>query len=633
MTFGSSPYSWNQANLFPVYWVHRGLGIDKVKEKNAYSSKRFNRAEISSKYLNDVYFNLKPNAWESSIKITYEAKSAPGGESFLYANVFDVGNPKVIFRTHQKNPVIATGWEAKELIIENHAPIEKINFGLMTTKAGSAFRNVQLYYLNKEREWIPYELPAFTSRAWMTNQPNVAIERNDKTFKFLENSVFGTKPSTITWNPYTVLSLSGDLTVTVPSVVYSNETETLPIADSVALNGLQAHLKPENFNTNIAIANVIMSWNIFKHFYPYQDVVKVDWDKLLERSLKDAFDDQDEYDNYRTLARFSSAFDDGHASVFYPGLNEKRKYAPGIALRYTREQLLVKNTLPEVAGIQKGDVITKINGVPTQDYVNDLQQYISGSKQYKNWLSPAFILRGTKDSPLVFTLQNGTDVQLKRTIEYTPNIDFYTKDDVTKAKAIDADTYYVNMDKLSEKEMEHEIPKIRKYKNLIIDLRGYPRTDQSHRLLNYMLPQEDSTQWLCGKEILLPDFGYFTEQCHGHGLRRFISDHPLKTKNILLVDERSVSNAEMFAQVVKHYQLATIIGRLTAGANGNRNDIYLLNGLQIGFTGLKVTNPDGSRFHAIGVIPDIILAETAADMRQGKDVYIEKALEVLKKSF
>lgn len=85
----------------------------------------------------------------------------------------------------------------------------------------------------------------------------------------------------------------------------------------------------------------------------------------------------------------------------------------------------------------------------------------------------------------------------------------------------------------------------------------------------------------------------------------------------------------MFSQVVKHYKLATIIGSTTAGANGNRNDIDLLNDFQISFTGLKVTNPDGSRFHAVGVLPDIIVNETSEDLRNGKDIYMEKALKFL----
>lgn len=46
---------------------------------------------------------------------------------------------------------------------------------------------------------------------------------------------------------------------------------------------------------------------------------------------------------------------------------------------------------------------------------------------------------------------------------------------------------------------------------------------------------------------------------------------------------------------------------------------------------MKVINPDGSQFHDIGVIPDITADDTAEYIKNGKDIYIEKALEILDK--
>ena len=629
ISFEGKEYQWNQNNLVPVFWIHRGLGIDAKKKSNAYKSKRFNRGESEKKQLNYLFININPNKIYSDIKITYEAKSDNGGESYVYANLFNKGNQKANFKTHQRNPVTFEDWEIKELILENNLPVERINFGLMCTQPGSEFRNVKLWYRDENKNWISYNLPKFTDEDWKVNNPNVIVERNDAEVKFIDDSVNGINPCDVTWDRFVKLDLANNLQIVIPTVVYSNKENTLPATTKNALSGIQYNLKPQTFNRNVALANVIISWNIFKHFYPYQDVVKLDWNAILEKALKDAYDDKNEYDNYLTLSIFTSNFDDGHMSVFYRDLPEKRRFAPGIALRYINHQLMVKNTIGEIEGINKGDIITKINNIESKKYIDSLQQYISGSKQYKNWIASNTLLRGTQNSNVTLELNNGKIVTLKRDLEYFPNSDFYSRDDVTKSKEINADTYYVNMDKLSAKEMEAEIPNIRKHKNLIIDLRGYPRTDQSHVLLNYLLPKEDSTKWLCGREIYLPDFKYYKEECFGHRLRSFISDDPLKTNNVLLVDERSVSNAEMFSQVIKHYKLATIIGRTTAGANGNRNDIDLLNDFQISFTGLKVTNPDGSRFHAVGVLPDIIVNETSEDLRNGKDIYMEKALKFL----
>jgi C-terminal processing protease CtpA/Prc len=624
-------YTWDTKDLFPVFWKHSGLGIDQFisNKKSMYKSSRFNRDTITNSDYNNVNLNISPENISNNLKITYEAKSNRGGIAFVYVRVLNPENKNAIFKTHQGEPVVSNFWEKKELLIENNRPVEKITIGLASSKSGVEFRNVKLWHKDDGNEWRQIELPLFSSNQWKPNKSDTKIEKSDTLLKFTEANDIS--PYDITWDKQVKIDLSEDFSVTIPIVVYSDKNHTLPMADAKKLEQLQSHLKPENFNRNIALANVIISWNILKHFHPYRDVVKVNWDDVLEKSLKNAYVDKEEYDNSLTLSRLLSNFDDGHMAVNYKGLADKRKYAPGIALRYLDNKLIVKNVFPDIKDIKKGDVIVKINNIETQKYIDSLQQYYSGSRQNKNWLSTLNIARGEKDSKLKLNLSNGKEVTLTRNIESIKNLDFYNRDDVAKSKEINSDTYYVNMDKLSDDEMESEIPTIRKYKNLIIDLRGYPTTDQQHRLLNYLLPIQDSTKWFCHREIYLPDFKYYKEYCSGHGLRKFISDNPLKTNNVLLVDERSISNAEMFSQIVKHYKLATIIGRPTAGANGNINRINLLNSFMIVFTGLNVTNPDGSRFHAIGVIPDILVNETQEDIKKGKDVFVEKALEFFKK--
>jgi len=620
ISFDSSQYKWRESGLYPVFWIHNGLGIDSKAKANFYHSARFNR---EGKY-KSLYIKLEPKDIKNSIKVTYEAKNEGEGESFAYIKVYNVESKKENFKTHEIEPVTSSNeWVKKELYVDNNSPIERIEIGLAVPLSGTEYRDVKLWYQNDRKDWISYDLPSFSSKEWTTTIPNNLIERYDTDIKFKGST--NLKAYDINWDKYVTLNLSDKLNVTIPTVVYSNQNGTIPVADKKLLAQLQSQLKSENFNQNIALANVIISWNILKHFFPYREEIKVDWDGILEASLKDAYNDMTEYDNYLTLNRFLANFKDGHMFVFYKGLMNKINYTPGVALRYRNDELIVKDVMPDVEGIHKGDVVTTINGIAAKKYMDSLQQYISGSKQHNEWVSVGWLLRGEQNSALKFGLKGGKEVTLLRD-KAANNEDFYFKDDVTKAKEINPETYYVNMDKLSADEMQAEIPNIREHKNLIIDLRGYPK-DGSHTLLNYLLPIKDSTKWLCRKEIYLPDFKYYKETCNGHRLRTFISDNPLKTNNVLLVDERSQSNAEMFSQIVKYYKLATIIGRPTSGANGTVNIINLLDGFSIRFTGSKVTNPDGTRFHAVGVIPDIWVNETAEDIKNGKDAYIEKALE------
>ncbi|WDF48165.1 hypothetical protein PQ459_06730 [Chryseobacterium sp. KACC 21268] len=464
VTFNEKKYVWNDKNLVPVFWIHQGLGIDVVKEKSIYSSKRSNRAESSRKIFNFVSLTMNPEKIDSQIKITYEAKSTNDTESFVYTNVYNAGNEKPNFKTHQHEPVTSNNWEKKELLIDNDKSVSKINIGLMSSKGGSEFQNLKLLYLNDKNEWISYNLPGFTDVNWKANKPTNQTERSDSVLKIVNKSNANADSHTIDWDKYLTINLSNNFNLNVPTVVYSDEKSTLPISDKLKFDELKSQLKSGKFNRNIALANVIISWNIFKHFYPYQDVVKTDWDKVLEEALKDAYDDQNEDDNYLTLKKFTSNFDDGHMSVFNKSVNDKNKFAPGIALRFLNNELIVKSVALGIVGVEKGDIITKINGTETQKVIADLQQYISGSKQYRNWLAPQSLLRAAENSTITLTLKNNKEIIVKRDREYSQNFDFYTREDVTKSKEINPETYYVNMDKLSAEEMEAEIPTIRKYK-------------------------------------------------------------------------------------------------------------------------------------------------------------------------
>ena len=328
VSFDGKNFTWNQDGLFPVFWIHNGLGIDNNKLRKDYFSKRYNREKSLKKEYNYFYLNIIPKSISSTIKIVYEAKSNEGGESFAYANIFNSGVEKPNFKTHQYNPIISEEWEKKELVIDNSLPVSRVNIGFMTTEQGSEFRNIQLFYQNEGKEWVLYKLPPFQNEDWKVNKPSTQIERNIKRVRFTENkeaiSSNGINPYSITWNKYEKIELSDGLNVIIPTVVYSDKKSTLPISEKNSIKEIQSYLKFQPFNRNVAIANVVISWNILKHFYPYQDVIKVNWDEILEKALIDAYDDKNEYDNYLTLSRFGSHFDDGHLSFYYKGLNDKR---------------------------------------------------------------------------------------------------------------------------------------------------------------------------------------------------------------------------------------------------------------------------------------------------------------------
>jgi C-terminal processing protease CtpA/Prc len=96
---------------------------------------------------------------------------------------------------------------------------------------------------------------------------------------------------------------------------------------------------------------------------------------------------------------------------------------------------------------------------------------------------------------------------------------------------------------------------------------------------------------------------------------------------VLLTGPRAVSAAENFMQmVVGAPRLSAVVGRESAGTNGSMTALTLPGGFGFSFTGMEVRNPDGSRFHGVGIRPDIEVPVDARDLANGIDRDLLRAM-------
>ncbi len=102
-------------------------------------------------------------------------------------------------------------------------------------------------------------------------------------------------------------------------------------------------------------------------------------------------------------------------------------------------------------------------------------------------------------------------------------------------------------------------------------------------------------------------------------------------KLIFIINGQAISYAESFMGYIEGYKLATIIGQPTAGTNGNINPFSLPGGYKTSWTGMKVLKHDGSQHHGIGILPNIYVERTIQGIKDGRDEFMEKALEIAKK--
>ena len=126
----------------------------------------------------------------------------------------------------------------------------------------------------------------------------------------------------------------------------------------------------------------------------------------------------------------------------------------------------------------------------------------------------------------------------------------------------------------------------------------------------------------------------------GDGLRRkFTQPLPLappgaklyRGKTFMLVDERTISQAEHTGLFFETAAGTKFVGSQTAGANGDVTDVTLPGGLDLFFTGHDVRHADGRQLQRVGLPVDVRVTPTLAGIRAGRDEVLERALELARK--
>ena len=99
---------------------------------------------------------------------------------------------------------------------------------------------------------------------------------------------------------------------------------------------------------------------------------------------------------------------------------------------------------------------------------------------------------------------------------------------------------------------------------------------------------------------------------------------------VVMQNERSASDAEMFPAGFKALGLGKVVGVPTMGAVIGTGSYTLLDGSTIRTPGSGVWLATGENMENYGVPPDVYVDNTPADFIKGRDAQIEKAVDVLK---
>ena len=365
----------------------------------------------------------------------------------------------------------------------------------------------------------------------------------------------------------------------------------------------------------------------------FPDLQRKEFDQTYEtyiHSVLSGSDDRREFD-LTTMALVASLHD-GHTWFYDNWLDKNYGQASGFTVYPLAGKWVVMQS--QLGSVKKGDIIEALDGTPTQQYFELSKKYISASSDRDAGISlfdtPALL-------PLRFnmTLDGGRQVTVDRPHDKKEVIAMETEG----RWLVPGKVAYIKVPIFHGIETQAAaLQYLKQFKDagaVILDVRGNQGGGSGAPLESSLMekpyPMWSESSSMQGGMILRGyDMGPMVspEMTHVTSSEGTLRPQGAYTgKLLLLIDRGCTCACEDFVMAFKVTKRAELVGETTAGTFSFTSHTQFENGMITNISAVRHTFPDGSRFEGVGIAPDVEVPVTAQDLKTGKDMVLEKALE------
>jgi hypothetical protein len=427
----------------------------------------------------------------------------------------------------------------------------------------------------------------------------------------------------------------------IPLALYGNYSSTYPASDTALLNALRQKLNVFEFSLDepaTRIASVIIAWNVFQHFYPYFDVIDLDWTTSFLPAVKGAYAASTSLDFLKVLRKLTAPLNDGHINV-YGGIDfsDEETFTLPIEWEWVQDSLVITKTFADNLPVAVGDIVLRIDELSSKTYFERITTFVSGATPgWRTYRAQETSLYGKPNSRVALTVKNAEGKTKQISLQRNMSIGaYYTALAAMNTQAsiqeIENGFFYINLTRASMKDIDQIMPDLKTAAVLICDMRGYP-ANNNHELIQHLLVNKDtSVSWMQVPQTIYPDRERLIGYKKAEWSMEPVAPH-IKARVYFLLNPKAISYAESYMSFIEHYKLATIIGEPSAGTNGTVNLIDLPLNYHIAWTGMRVLKQNGTPLHGVGILPDVYMTKTIKGVRENRDEFLEKAIELAKTS-
>lgn len=387
-------------------------------------------------------------------------------------------------------------------------------------------------------------------------------------------------------------------------------------------------------DTGYRLLGLFRYWNIIEYYYPYKEIMGEDWNQVLLEFIPEFINGSD-YESYlMTIAELTTRIHDSHVMLLDKSRNyiSKRFGIYRIPVTFVKigDQIVV-NKVFSSCGLELGDIILKVGNKDINEILEERRKYISQSREDTGRLIYDDLLRLHEKNTDVTVLRDGK-ILVVNVKGSQKDINYRVE---TKSQEMEnGEIYYINVGFLKKGDIDKIMKRYWNTKGLILDLRNYPSTPIVYELAEYLIPTQKEFMRVSIPNRAVPgEFFYSIPFVSGKPKKEnneISNDDIYKGRLVIIIDERTMSQGETTAMSLRNAPNSVVLGRPSAGANGDYRDFCLPGNLMTRISGLGVFYPNKETIQIVGVQPDVYVEPTIEGIKEGRDEYIEKAIEIIK---
>lgn len=399
------------------------------------------------------------------------------------------------------------------------------------------------------------------------------------------------------------------------------------------------------------LAGLSLLWSEARYNFANFDLVPdLDWDAHYRATIPRVLAARDTADYYQELRRFYAALKDGHSGITLPEELRSRFFSrPPVYTRLIEGRVMIYRVNSKkllAMGLHEGQEILTIDGVDVHDYAADNVRPFQSASTPQDLDVRVYsfgLLQGNAEDAVELGLSDASGQQQQLTIPRSGYGDedknetsegwFRTRDLGDGILLLDIRTF--NEESVLNAFTER-FDEISQAAGLIIDLRlnGGGNSNNGWGIIAQLVDKPFPTsRWKTRlyrpayRAWMRPEAWSWHEgignEYEPHG------EHHYKGPVAVLSGPRTYSAAEDFLAAFRQAQRGPIIGQASGGSTGQPLGIKLPGGGSARVCVKRDWFADGTEFVGVGVMPDILVADTVTDLRTGNDASAARAKQYL----